>query len=624
MTVPYLFATQSGTIALSELDANFANVKALADGANIVTNSYQPNIGRIDNLTVSTLSATGNVTVDSMIKGTGPLNILTTNTGNVVGYSQLQWSSNISNPNGGQNNSLRVSSTGIQLQSANIAAARTYTWQFKNDGNLLLTGGGSLSIGLSQSSCQLQGGAGGYAGLTNQNLYNYVYVNDTAVYITTDYLINGYTWRFDQNGNLTLPGNTFSVNYANGTPVNISSGGGGNANTANMVFYDTTMYVAANTASQYLNIAYNGEGYSYLSLPSDSMANTSNTVLTNTAGNVQIGTGNATGSGGYYNWTFGNDGIVTFPDNTIMGNLEGANTFGFYSNNANIQYLLGASGNTWVFDGATGDLTLPGNIITGGDSGNITGANVVTANTFGITTNGGSLYGTVTESTVSVPGGSSNSIELTPAGGSDVDQRLVVYPTVANNHLHLTSGNIQNTELYLGDNYQYVKLANTGNVEITSFLGFGNTWVFDTNAQLTAPGTIAAMNNLVVDSNDTEGGQIVLGWPNVSGLIGQSSRTWNLDVDSSNNFRAFYVDAVGNSNVVLSLNSTTNTASFSSNVSIGGITQLGVYTAAAIANITGAVGQMVSISDSPSNGGKLAYWDTTNSRWSYVKDDSAV
>jgi hypothetical protein len=36
---------------------------------------------------------------------------------------------------------------------------------------------------------------------------------------------------------------------------------------------------------------------------------------------------------------------------------------------------------------------------------------------------------------------------------------------------------------------------------------------------------------------------------------------------------------------------------------------------------TGSVGMMIAIND---NGGKLAYWDTTNTRWSYVFDNSAV
>jgi len=49
-----------------------------------------------------------------------------------------------------------------------------------------------------------------------------------------------------------------------------------------------------------------------------------------------------------------------------------------------------------------------------------------------------------------------------------------------------------------------------------------------------------------------------------------------------------------------------------------------VYTAAAAANTAGLVGSMVAISDSPKVGGRIAFWDTTNNRWSYVSDNSAV
>ena len=46
------------------------------------------------------------------------------------------------------------------------------------------------------------------------------------------------------------------------------------------------------------------------------------------------------------------------------------------------------------------------------------------------------------------------------------------------------------------------------------------------------------------------------------------------------------------------------------------------YTAAGVP-ASGALGQQIAISDS-TPGGKMAYWDTTNTRWSYVSDDSAV
>lgn len=54
---------------------------------------------------------------------------------------------------------------------------------------------------------------------------------------------------------------------------------------------------------------------------------------------------------------------------------------------------------------------------------------------------------------------------------------------------------------------------------------------------------------------------------------------------------------------------------------------LPVKTAAAWNAITGAVGQMVCVSNSaggPHPNGMLAFWDTSNARWSYIHDNSAV
>jgi hypothetical protein len=50
---------------------------------------------------------------------------------------------------------------------------------------------------------------------------------------------------------------------------------------------------------------------------------------------------------------------------------------------------------------------------------------------------------------------------------------------------------------------------------------------------------------------------------------------------------------------------------------------LPVYTVAT-KPATGAVGRIIAISDSPTSGGRIAFYDTTNSRWSYISDNSAV
>lgn len=54
---------------------------------------------------------------------------------------------------------------------------------------------------------------------------------------------------------------------------------------------------------------------------------------------------------------------------------------------------------------------------------------------------------------------------------------------------------------------------------------------------------------------------------------------------------------------------------------MNGITQLPAVPAADLGGVTGQAGQIICVSD---GGGKMAFWDTTNSRWSYVHDNSAV
>jgi hypothetical protein len=58
-TVPFSFSNQVGPIPLSELDVNFANVKAAADTAGTVTTNAQPNITSVGTLTG--LSVSGNI-----------------------------------------------------------------------------------------------------------------------------------------------------------------------------------------------------------------------------------------------------------------------------------------------------------------------------------------------------------------------------------------------------------------------------------------------------------------------------------------------------------------------------------------------------------------------------------
>jgi hypothetical protein len=99
--------------------------------------------------------------------------------------------------------------------------------------------------------------------------------------------------------------------------------------------------------------------------------------------------------------------------------------------------------------------------------------------------------GIVYETGIPFGGLSGKTIALKPDGGTNADQQLLIYPTAGQdfNHLHLTSGNLYNTELFLGDDDFYVKLANTGNIVINTNDDTGNvgTWTFDAAGNLTLP-----------------------------------------------------------------------------------------------------------------------------------------
>ena len=67
-----------------------------------------------------------------------------------------------------------------------------------------------------------------------------------------------------------------------------------------------------------------------------------------------------------------------------------------------------------------------------------------------------------------------------------------------------------------------------------------------------------------------------------------------------------------------------NVTATSVTVSPGGFMKLPVYTAANLVTYTGQAGWVATVSNSSSPAGKMAFWDTTNNRWSYVCDNTAV
>jgi hypothetical protein len=147
---------------------------------------------------------------------------------------------------------------------------------------------------------------------------------------------------------------------------------------------------------------------------------------------------------------------------------------------------------------------------------------------------------------------------LAPSGGTNTDQQLLIYPTTNDaNHLHLTSGNLYSTELFLGDDNLYVKLANTGNIVINSNDDAGNTaqWTLDTTGNLYLPGNLVIAGNanvfganraLIQPANDLP--LIALS----SGANGAISSVWVEDIGNvgTSNIAAVYANPTSGSGIV--------------------------------------------------------------------------
>jgi hypothetical protein len=242
------------------------------------------------------------------------------------------------------------------------------------------------------------------------------------------------------------------------------------------ITYGNTISLNGNiTADTFISNSYNVVTAGNLSITSQYGLGVTGTILEDGGTLELIGSGTGLGT----------TGCVIVGWNSSYGNGLGAvaqiyfNPPGSSGNAVITTGDLAGTSYDWTFDD-TGNLTTPGS---GGDinltGGNITGVNVVTANVFAFP------HGSnITEVASPVPG--NYALALAGTGTVDPDQQLLIYPTSLDaNHLHLTSGNLYNTELFLGNDNLYVKLANTGNVVINS--NNGGQFVFSTDYTISFP-----------------------------------------------------------------------------------------------------------------------------------------
>ena len=447
-----------------------------------------------------------------------------------------------------------TSGTGMFTQSANMTlrTAGTYNWNFSNTGNLnvpgdiiglananltiysnagvhdfvfgsdgtfyapdnVVLGGTSISIGPGANS--LTGFANAIlVASSNSNAYIQGVINNVSDIGSADWVAYGHHgadvggWADmgftssgfnDANYTITKPGSgyLFAHGYSNTQPTVPGDGSlvlatGEQGNVKDIIF-GTGGFLEAN---EFMRISDSNNSLELtranasITFPDNSVqttaytgggggANTGNVTFNNI--NV-IGTGNLNlqpdpANSGSYLDIFLSSGpdihiVASANANLILGKDDQSNVMTSWDGNVYIQSWdnnTNTQGGVWTFDG-TGNLGLPA---------------------------GGSIY-----SQSSTPSGApGNTIVLQPAGsGTITDQRLLIYPTAGDgDHIHMVTGNLYQTELFLGSDLFFAKLANTGNFVVQTNDGNSNIsqYLFGYDGNFNLPGnlTITGLTNI--------------------------------------------------------------------------------------------------------------------------------
>ena len=410
----------------------------------------------------------------------------------------------------------------------------TNTWNFNADG-----------INFLDNSVQATAWTGAVANIGNVAPTTVTAVSGAAWYNTDDgrlYIKDGSYW-VDANPTVAPAPSFYLGNLSvDGDVVNFTNGNLTIDNTGNLLVNGSLV---------------TGTGSSYGNVNVAQYLNNLNTTITWTDGtNILVDSGLYLTNGsavvinsGEAAWTFGNDSTLHWP-NSLTVSTSGANAVWTTPNATTIAANNGITLSTqsgdynWVF-GTDGNLTLPGNAsainYANGQSilNGITGSGS-SANTGNITFSGSDITGTGSNVTVTadttnwvfnsdgnltLPNGSTigeiaspigfgQAMVLTPFGGGTPTQQLRIYPTQAEgDHIHLTSGDLSQTSIFLGDDSQYVR-TNNGDIvigtndSVPDQAGSGHRWTFANNGSTTFPDQMPVnitgnltVGNLVVNGN---------------------------------------------------------------------------------------------------------------------------
>lgn len=338
--------------------ANFAPAY-LSNLAYSVVNAAQPNITSVGTLT--SLAVTGNVTSNNYMTANffvGDGGLLTNLS--IAGTSISNGTSNVSIPaaggnilfaRGGTSNVVVITGTG-----ANIAGTLNATGN-ANTGNIGATNGvfTTVSGNISATNLNVSGNVTSNL-LPNANVtynlgsstqrWNDIWLSNSTIYIGDSSISAGsgnsiifsgpvqadgnitsnagsnvtvitetgnttHAWSFGADGNLTLPNNSFAINYANGSQVQLSG-----ANIGNFAFTSNTISLDGITTSN-LYIQNDNTAKARIIIPSSTDANVVELTLQNFGDSgVHVLTGNAGIE--EHMWHFDSTGNFNMPGNTIM------------------------------------------------------------------------------------------------------------------------------------------------------------------------------------------------------------------------------------------------------------------------------------------------------------------
>ena len=207
---------------------------------------------------------------------------------------------------------------------------------------------------------------------------NGIHISDTTSSSEVDVFADGvyvktggdtYNWQFSETGNFVLPGNTFAINYANGSPVNLD-GPVANANYANFAGNAFSVNVAnvsgiGNIAT--VNLDGNSSNILYGNGVFSSVPNTATANFANYAGNVTVNAqSNITTVGNLLtlnvvNATANSTQFLFTPNGTNVG-VSGQNAASFVINQFNTQPSLSNQVLNMQFTAARGNSTNPSNV----------------------------------------------------------------------------------------------------------------------------------------------------------------------------------------------------------------------------------------------------------------------